>query len=398
MTGLMTLTGAGGSGKTRLALEIARGLVGVYPDGVWLVELGSLSEGELVAQAVADALRVREQPNRPLAYTLADALREKKMLLLLDNCEHLLDAAARLVDTLLGSCPRLRILATGREAIGVPGEANWPVPPLAVPDADSSPTDLMRYEAVRLFVERARLRLPSFDLTPANAQAVAEVCRRLDGIPLAIELVTGRVTALAIQQVAERIEDSLSLLISGPRAATPRHQTMRATIEWSFALLSEPEQALFNRLSVFVGGCTLEAAETVGAGDGIEKSDVLDLLGRLVDKSLLVAEPGPDSASRYRMLEPVCTYNETSGVYELALFWFNGEGTEQLWWLNKDGVGYRQSFYQEVDQLTLRTLQAQVVLLQVGMHGRTATITVARSPKAASPRFRRLLSSTRLRM
>jgi predicted ATPase/DNA-binding SARP family transcriptional activator/DNA-binding CsgD family transcriptional regulator len=308
ITGLMTLTGAGGSGKTRLALEIARGLVGVYPDGVWLVELGSLSEGELVAQAVADALGVREQPNRPLADTLADALREKKLLLLLDNCEHLLDAAARLVDTLLGSCPRLRILATGREAIGVPGEANWPVPPLSVPDADSSPTDLMRYEAVRLFVERARLRLPSFDLTPANAQAVAEVCRRLDGIPLAIELVTGRVTALAIQQVAERIEDSLSLLISGPRAATPRHQTMRATIEWSFALLSEPEQALFNRLSVFVGGCTLEAAETVGAGDGLQKGDVLDLLGRLVDKSLLVAEPGPDSASRYRMLEPVREY------------------------------------------------------------------------------------------
>ncbi len=308
MTGLMTLTGAGGSGKTRLALEIARGLVGVYPDGVWLVELASLSEGALVAQAVADALGVREQPNRPLADTLADALRERKMLLLLDNCEHLLDPAARLVDTLLGSCPRLRILATSREAMGVAGEANWPVPPLSVPDADCSPTDLMRYEAVRLFVERARLRVPSFDLTPANARAVVEVCRRLDGIPLAIELVTGRVAALAVQQVAERIEDSLSLLISGPRAATPRHQTMRATIEWSYALLSEHEQALFNRLSVFVGGWTLEAAETVGAGDSIERGDVLDLLCRLVDKSLLVAEPQAEGASRYRMLEPVREY------------------------------------------------------------------------------------------
>ena len=254
MTGLLTLTGAGGSGKTRLALEIARGFVGVYPDGVWLVELASLSKGELVAQAVADALGVREQSNRPLADTLADTLSERKMLLLLDNCEHLLDAAAEFVDVLLGSCPRLRILATSREAMGVPGEANWPVPPLSVPDAGGSPAELMRYEAVRLFVERARLRLPAFDLTPANARAVAEVCRRLDGIPLAIELVTGRVAALAVQQLAERIEDSLSLLFSGPRAATPRHQTMRATIEWSYTLLSEPEQALFNRLSVFVGG------------------------------------------------------------------------------------------------------------------------------------------------
>jgi predicted ATPase len=251
---------------------------------------------------------VREQPNRRLADTLADALREKKILLLLDNCEHLLDAVARLVDALLSSCPRLRILATSREALGVPGEANWPVPPLSVPDADGSPADLMRYEAVRLFVERARLRLPAFDLTPANAEAVAKVCRRLDGIPLAIELVTGRVAALAIQQVAVRIEDSLSLLFSGPRAAPQRHQTMRATIEWSYALLSEPEQALFNRFSLFAGGWTLEAAETVGAGDGIERGDVLDLLGRFVDKSLVVAEPGEEGASRYRMLEPVREY------------------------------------------------------------------------------------------
>jgi non-specific serine/threonine protein kinase len=308
MTGLLTLTGTGGCGKTRLALEVARDLVGTYRDGAWLIELAPLSEGALVPQAVADALGVREQPNRPLADTLARHLRGEKTLLVLDNCEHLIVAAAALVDALLGSCPRLRVLATSREALGVAGEAIWPVPPLSVPGTDGSPADLMRYEAVRLFVERARARLPTFDLTPANARAVAEVCRKLDGIPLAIELVTARVTALAVEQVAERLEDSLSLLSTGSRTVTPRHQTMRATIEWSYALLGESERVLFGRLSVFAGGWTLEAVETVGAGDGIERRDILDLMNRLVDKSLVVAEPGAAGASRYRTLEPVREY------------------------------------------------------------------------------------------
>ncbi len=309
MTNLLTLTGAGGSGKTRLALEVARELVGSYPDGVWFTELAPLSEGALVPQTVAGALGVREQPGRPLPDTLVEHLRDKRALLILDNCEHLVEAAARQTDTLLSSCPRLRILATSREPLGVAGEVNWRVPPLSVPDTDllSAAEDLERYEAVRLFVERARPRLPTFGLTPENARAVVEICRRLDGIPLAIELATARVTALAVEQVAQRLEDSLKLLTGGSRTATPRQRTLRGTLDWSYDLLSEAEKKLFGRLSVFAGGWTLEAAEAVGAGHGIGRDDVLDLLNDLVDKSLVQAEAGGD-ALRYRMLEPVRQY------------------------------------------------------------------------------------------
>lgn len=309
MTNLLTLTGAGGCGKTRLALEVAGELVGSYPDGVWLVELAPLSEPELVPQTVAEALGVRGQPGRTLTDTLTESLRKSKALLLLDNCEHLIEAAAHLADRLLSSCSSLRILATSREPLGVAGEVNWSVSPLSVPDTDSLPAaeDLTRYESVRLFVERARSRLPTFEVTRENARSVAEVCRKLDGIPLAIELVTARITALAVEQVAERLEDSLKLLAGGPRTATRRHQTMRAALEWSYELLSEDERRLFRRLSVFAGRWTLEAAEAVGGGDGIERGKVLDLLGRLVDKSLVVTEAG-EGALRYRMLEPARHY------------------------------------------------------------------------------------------
>ena len=233
MAGLVTLTGAGGCGKTRLAQEAAGGLVEFFPDGVWLVELASISDGELVPQAVAAAMGVREQPGRPLAGTLADALQRKKALLVLDNCEHLVEAAARLVDTLLSSCPRFKVLATSREPLGVGGEITWRVPPLPVPGTERlpPPEDLARYGAVRHFLERARSRLPSFELTSENARAVAEVCRRLDGIPLAIELATARITALAVEQVVERLGDSLGLLTGGARTATPRQQTLRGALE-----------------------------------------------------------------------------------------------------------------------------------------------------------------------
>jgi predicted ATPase/DNA-binding SARP family transcriptional activator/DNA-binding CsgD family transcriptional regulator len=312
MTGLLTLTGTGGCGKTRLALEIARDLVGAYPDGVWLVELAPLSDPGLVPQAVATALDVREQPGRSLTETLSEHLRSKQMLLVLDNCEHLIEASARLVDTLLSSCERLRILATSREALGIAGEANWPVLPLALPDAERPPPldDLTRYEAVGLFLDRARSKLPTFSLTPRNARAVVSVCQKLDGIPLAIELAAARVTALALEQVADRLDDSLKLLTAGDRTADPRHQTLRATLAWSYELLSEPERKLFGWLSVFAGGWTLDAAEAVGAGSGIEEDGVLDLLSRLVDKSLVVAEasPGAEGVLRYRMLEPVRQY------------------------------------------------------------------------------------------
>src|SRR5829696_3881695 len=316
MTRLLTLTGAGGSGKTRLALEVARDLAGAYPDGAWLVGLAPLYEAELVPQAVAQALSVHEQPNRPLVETLKDALRSKKMLLVLDNCEHLVEAAARLVDTLLGSCPRLRVLATGREALEVAGEVNWVVPSLSVPDPrQEAPMaeELEGYESVRLFVERARYRNPSFVLTPRNVQAVAEVCRRLDGIPLAIELAAARMGVLCAGQIAKRLDDSLGLLTAAGRMTDPRHGTLRGTLDWSFELLSEPERELFGRLSVFAGGWTLEAAEAVGGvGGGVDEGNVLDLLSKLVDKSLVVADAGAqqqeEGASRYRMLEPVRQY------------------------------------------------------------------------------------------
>ncbi len=314
MTRLLTLTGVGGSGKTRLALEVARDLAGAYPDGAWLVELAALSEGELVPQAVGKALGLREQPGRPLTETLKCALRARKMLLVVDNCEHLIEAVVRLVDALLDSCLGLRVLATSRETLGAAGEVAWVVPSLTMPDSGhpSTAEKLEGYESVRLFVERARQRDHSFVLTPRNGQAVAQACRRLEGIPLAIELAAARMGVLSVERIAERLDDSLRLLTAGGRTALPRQRTLRATLEWSHELLGELERKLFRRLSVFAGGLTLEAAEAVGAGDGIEQHDVLDLLSRLVDKSLVVAEASPaeEGFLRYRMLEPLRQYGQ----------------------------------------------------------------------------------------
>ncbi len=315
MTRLLTLTGAGGSGKTRLALEAARDLVSTYPDGVWIVELAPLSEGELVAQEVANALGIQERPGQSLVDTLVEALAGKGTLLIVDNCEHLVEAAARLVDALLALCPRLRVLATSREPLGVSGEVNRAVPPLSVPDAANGESDgeatvesLTRYEAIRLFLDRARLRLPDFELTGENAGAVTRVCRKLEGLPLAIELATARMGALAVEQVAQRLEASLDVLKGNIRSAAPRQQTLRATLDWSHDLLSEDERAMFRKLWVFAGGWTLEAAEAVCSGAGIAESDVLDLLGALVDKSLVVAGVATIGAVRYRMLGPIRQY------------------------------------------------------------------------------------------
>jgi len=314
-TRILTLTGAGGTGKTRLALEVARDIVdahpGDYPDGVWLVELASLSDGKLVPQAVAAALGVRERPGLPYIDTLVEFLRSRRMLLVLDNCEHLIEDCARLVDTLLGSCENLRVLATSREALGVPDEVNWIVPSLTVPDGEGSsdPESLTRYEAVRLFVERARSRVPRFVLRRENVAAVVDICQTLDGMPLAIELATARMGTLTVEQIAERLGDSLGLLTTGDRTRAPRQRTLRAALEWSYGLLSERERELFGRLSVFAGGWTLQAAEAVGAAGDIRAGEVLDLLGRLVDQSLVIAESeAPEDVSRYRMLEPIRQY------------------------------------------------------------------------------------------
>jgi predicted ATPase/DNA-binding SARP family transcriptional activator/DNA-binding CsgD family transcriptional regulator len=310
MTRLLTLAGAGGSGKTRLALEVASDLIGVYPDGVWMAELAPLSEPGLVAQEVAGALGVTERPGEQLADTLVDFLGKKEMLLVLDNCEHLVEVAARLAEYLLYSCPRLRVLATSREPLGIAGEVVWQVEPLSLPDRDepASVESLMRYEALRMFVERARLRLPDFGLTEENAGAVARVCRKLDGIPLAIELATARMGALAVEQVAQRLEISLDVLKGAGRTAAARQRTLKATLDWSHDLLSEPERGLFRKLSVFAGGWTLDAAEAVCSTGGVEREKVLDLLGALVDKSLVVAGATTEGAVRYRMLEPVRQY------------------------------------------------------------------------------------------
>jgi predicted ATPase/DNA-binding SARP family transcriptional activator/DNA-binding CsgD family transcriptional regulator len=310
MTRLLTLTGTGGAGKTRLAMEVASDLVGVYSGGVWLVELAGLPEEALVPQAVAGALGVQEQPDRPLTDTLLEALRGKEMLLVIDNCEHLVEAAAHLVDVLLDNCTHLRILATSREALAVAGEVRWPVPPLSVPHLQRLPTveELEGYESARLFAERARHRDPSFALTSASAQSVAEICRRLDGIPLALELAAARIGALSPEQISERLGDSLGLLTGGGRTATPRQRTLRGALDWSHDLLSETEKRLFGRLSVFAGGWTLEAAEFLGSGNGVDKNGVIELLSGLVNKSLVAVQPAGADGVRYRFLEPIRRY------------------------------------------------------------------------------------------
>ena len=296
MTRLLTLTGAGGTGKTRLAQEVAKDLVGAYPDGVWLVQLAGLSEPELVAQVVAATLGVRERPGRPLSATLAEELRAKDLLLVLDNCEHLIEAVASLTDELMGACPKLRILATSREPLRVPGEVVRGVPSLPVPEPNDpallTKEGLARFAVTRLFLDRAHRREEDPAFSGGSVQAVARVCRRLEGIPLAIELAAARTATLSVEQIEERLEDSLKLLTTGFRTADPRHRTLRATLDWSYALLSETERVLFGRLSVFAGGWTLEAAEAVGSGDGVGEGEVLDPLSRLVDKSLVALEEG----------------------------------------------------------------------------------------------------------
>jgi len=303
---LVTLTGAGGCGKSRLALQVASELLKDYADGVWLAQLAALSDPAFVPETIASVLRVSEQPGRPVAETLVHALRYKSLLLVMDNCEHMLSACAELAEALLPVCSTLRILATSREPLGVPGEAVWRVPSLSVPGMGRLPTvgHLVQYEAVRLFVERATSGQPGFRLMDNNAPAVVQVCRRLDGIPLAIELAAARVKVLTVEQIAARLDDRFRLLTGGSQRGLPRHRTLRAAMDWSYGLLSEQERVVLRRLSTFAGGWTLEAAEAVCSGHGIETTDVLDLLTQLVDKSLVVMETQGEEA-RYHHPETV---------------------------------------------------------------------------------------------
>ncbi len=293
---LVTLTGAGGAGKTRLAIQTAGRLSGEFGDGVWYVDLAPITDPELVPLTVARAFRLPDQPGRSTMDTLIRFVADRQMLVVLDNCEHLLDASAELVVALLSGAASLTLLATSREAIGVAGELGWRVPSLSLAD-----------EAIELFAERARHARPDFTLTDDNAATVGEICARLDGLPLAIELAAARVRALSLAEILDSLHDRFRLLTGGARTAVRRQQTLRASVDWSHALLTEPERVLFRRLAVFQGGFDLDAAQTVAGGGDVQRYHVLDQLTLLVDKSLVVADDSRDR-TRYRLLETVRQY------------------------------------------------------------------------------------------
>ncbi len=293
---LVSLTGAGGAGKTRLALRLAADLANEFPDGVWLIDLAPIADPDLVTQTIASAIGIREAPQRSIREMLLDNLRRRELLLVLDNCEHLIDACAELAEEMLRAAPALRMIATSREPLRVPGETVWRV---------ASLSDL---EATRLFVDRATAIDAAFRATEETAATIARICRRLDGIPLAIELAAARINALSVDQIDERLQDRFRLLTGGARTALARQRTLEATVQWSYQLLSEQERVLLSRLSVFPAGWTLEAAEKVCGGDGIDEGDMLDLLSRLVNKSLVTLESQAGADRRYRLLETVRHY------------------------------------------------------------------------------------------
>jgi predicted ATPase/DNA-binding SARP family transcriptional activator/DNA-binding CsgD family transcriptional regulator len=310
-TRLLTLTGAGGSGKSRLAEQVVVEVLNDYQDGVWLVELAALANPQLVLQTVATALRIQKQPEKTTMETLVDVLQRQHLLLVLDNCEHLLPACSDVVRSLLPRCPRLRILATSRERLRLSEEKVWPVPPLAHPSLDPPPPfeQLPDYDAIQLFIERARASKPAFTLTPQNAYDVVSLCHRLDGIPLALELAAAYMRVATVEQIAARLDDRLTLLEAKTQGELTRHLTLRAVIGWSHHLLSVPEQVVFRRLSVFRGGWTLDAAEAVCAGEPVQKDRILGLLAELAEKSLVTVEY-PQEQVRYRFLEIIRQYSK----------------------------------------------------------------------------------------
>ena len=368
-TYLLTLTGSGGCGKTRLGTQVLADLLEEFPDGVWVVELAALSDPALITQEVASILGVREESgallmdergqeeptsqSSPLLSRLTDYLQSKQLLLMLDNCEHLIEACSTLSDALLHSCPNLKILVASREALGIGGESTFRVPSLSLPDPKSLPpvANLTMFESVRLFIDRAIAGVSTFRVTDDNAPSVAQICHRLDGIPLAIELAAARVKVLSVEQITKRLDDRFRLLTGGSRTALPRQQTLRAMIDWSYNHLSEKESVLFNRLSVFMGGWMLEAVEAVCSDGRIEEYEVLDILTSLVDKSLIVAEERKGE-QRYSLLETVRQYGrdkllesgEGEGLRDRHLDWFLGlaeksepelEGPDQVEWLDR---------------------------------------------------------------
>ena len=379
---IVTLTGSGGAGKTRLSLQVSVDCLPQFSDGVWFVELAPVADPALVPQIVATTLGLREQPGRAILDLLKDYLREKNVLLVLDNCEHLIDACTQLTDTLLHTATHLKILATSREALGIAGETTYTVPALSFPNRSLLPFGtkeergieaLAQFEAVHLFIDRARAMQPTFAVTDANAAALAEICQRLDGIPLGLELAAARVNVLSVEQIAKRLDDRFRLLTVGSRTALPRQQTLRALIDWSYDLLSDQERVLLQRLSVFAGGFGLETAERVTSDPsansrqakwqvtsgesaiassvtrhpstllsrGLSPESILDLLSHLVNKSLVIADEANGEA-RYRMLETIRQYAREK----------LGEAGQEMLISNRH-LDYFLAFVEEIDQ-TLR--------------------------------------------
>ena len=307
---LVTLTGAGGAGKTRLAVQVAAELLDGSGDGVWFVDLAPLADPGLVAESVAKAVGVREEPGRPVAATLIDALRPRRLLVVLDNCEHVVDACAKLADAMLRSCPSVHVIATSRESLGIDGERVFRVPSLSLPPVGTvtlDRTEALRFEAVQLFVDRARSHNTAFALDDANAARVVSVCGHLDGIPLAIELAAARLRSLSIADIEDHLGDRFRLLTGGSRGALPRQQTLRALIDWSYELLNSRDRVVLNRLAIFAGGFDLDAAQTVCATEDVDSFEVIDAIGSLVDKSLVQADPSQNRV-RYRLLETIRQY------------------------------------------------------------------------------------------
>ena len=304
---LVTLVGAGGIGKTRLALQAAAEVMDAYRDGVWLVELGSISNPSLVPSSLAQVLGVRERTGTPVIDTLCEHLQSRQVLLLLDNCEHLLDASAMLAKALLVSAAHTTIIATSREPLNVAGEQTYPLQTLSLPEPSATAEAVGRSEAVQLFVERARRQLPDFELTATAAPAIAQLCIHLDGIPLALELAAARIRSMSIEQINARLHDRFRLLTGGDRTALPRQQTLRATLDWSYDLLAEQERAVLRRLAIFPGSFTLEAASAVASDETIDEFAVIDLLSQLVQRSLVVTDTS-EGGTRYRLLETMRAY------------------------------------------------------------------------------------------
>lgn len=347
---VLTLTGSGGAGKTRLSLQVGAECLEQFPNGVWFVELASLTEPSLIVGSVMSVLGWQEKEND--IHVLAKYIGSQSLLLILDNCEHLIEDCARLVETLIQSCPKLRVLASSREAFGIAGEHPYHVPSLPFPDPKHLPSlgEIAAYESVQLFIERVRTFVPSFALTEKNVSSVAQICSRLDGIPLALELAAARVKVMSVEQMAARLGDIFNLLTSGNRTALPRQQTLRALIEWSYDLLSDSEKSLFRRLAAFSGGWSLEVVESICGVEGSGVS-VLDDLARLVDKSLVVKEEH-DGKARFHMLETIRQYaefkmfasEEVDDVKNRHRDWFMGlaeeaepklRTVEQVTWLNQ---------------------------------------------------------------